>query len=128
LLREAFYGAHRFDEFVRRAGFTEPVTAARLRELVDDGLLERRPYQDPGQRTRFEYHLTEKAATSFPRSSRPRAGATGGSGPTAGTSLSRTPDAERHGSRRSGLTATRIRNRHGTRRRLRADNRHGRRR
>lgn len=66
LLREAFYGAHRFDEFVRRAGFTEAVTAARLRELVDDGLLERRPYQDPGQRSRAEYHLTEKGHDLFP--------------------------------------------------------------
>ena len=70
LLREAFYGAHRFEEFVRRAGFTEAVTAARLRELVDDGLLERRPYQDRGQRSRAEYHLTRRAATSSTRSSR----------------------------------------------------------
>ena len=66
LLREAVYGAHRFDEFVRRAGFTEAVTAARLRELVDDGLLERRPYQEPGQRSRSEYHLTEKGRDLFP--------------------------------------------------------------
>jgi DNA-binding HxlR family transcriptional regulator len=66
LLREAFYGAHRFDEFVRRAGFTEAVTAARLRELADEGLLERRPYQDPGQRSRAEYHLTEKGRDLFP--------------------------------------------------------------
>lgn len=65
VLREAFYGAHRFDEFVRRAGFSEAVTAARLRELVDDGLLERRPYQDPGQRRRAEYHLTEKGRDLF---------------------------------------------------------------
>ena len=66
LLREALYGAHRFDEFVRRAGFTEAVTAARLRELVDAGLLELRPYQDPGQRSRTEYHLTEKGRDLFP--------------------------------------------------------------
>jgi DNA-binding HxlR family transcriptional regulator len=66
LLREAFYGAHRFDEFVRRAGFTEAVTAARLRELVDAGLLERRPYQEPGQRRRDAYHLTEKGQDLLP--------------------------------------------------------------
>ncbi len=65
VLREAFYGAHRFEEFVRRGGFTEAVTAARLRELVDDGLLERRPYQDPGRRTRDEYHLTAKGRDLF---------------------------------------------------------------
>jgi DNA-binding HxlR family transcriptional regulator len=66
LLREAFYGAHRFDEFVRRAGFTEAVTAARLRELVEEGILERRPYQEPGQRSRHDYHLTEKGRDLFP--------------------------------------------------------------
>jgi DNA-binding HxlR family transcriptional regulator len=66
LLREALYGARRFDEFIRRAGFTEAVTAARLHELVDEGLLERRPYQEPGQRSRDEYHLTEKGRDLFP--------------------------------------------------------------
>ena len=66
LLREAFYGAHRFEEFARRAGFTEAVTATRLHELVDDGLLERRPYQDPGQRRRDAYHLTEKGRDLYP--------------------------------------------------------------
>jgi DNA-binding HxlR family transcriptional regulator len=66
LLREAFYGAHRFEEFARRAGFTEAVTATRLRELVDAGLLERRPYQDRGQRRRDAYHLTEKGRDLYP--------------------------------------------------------------
>jgi len=58
LLREAFYGARRFDEFARRVGITEAVAAARLRELVDIGVFERQPYQEPGQRTRHEYRLT----------------------------------------------------------------------
>lgn len=66
LLREAFYGAHRFDEFVRHAGFTEAVTAERLRALVDEGVLERRPYQEPGQRSRDEYHLTDKGRDLLP--------------------------------------------------------------
>jgi DNA-binding HxlR family transcriptional regulator len=66
LLREAFYGTTRFDEFARRVGISEPVAAARLRELVDVGLLERRPYQEPGQRTRLEYRLTEKGVDLFP--------------------------------------------------------------
>ena len=39
-------------DFAARAGISEPVAAARLRELVEHGLLERVPYQDPGQRTR----------------------------------------------------------------------------
>jgi DNA-binding HxlR family transcriptional regulator len=66
LLREAFYGATRFDEFARRAGFSEKITAVRLRELVDDGLLVRRPYHDPGQREREDYHLTPKAQALLP--------------------------------------------------------------
>jgi DNA-binding HxlR family transcriptional regulator len=66
LLREAFYGTSRFDDFAERAGISQPVAAARLRELVEDGLLAREPYQEPGQRTRMEYRLTEKGAEFFP--------------------------------------------------------------
>jgi DNA-binding HxlR family transcriptional regulator len=66
ILREAFYGTTRFDDFVQRAGISEPVTAARLRELVADGLLEREDYREPGQRTRQRYRLTEKGADLFP--------------------------------------------------------------
>jgi DNA-binding HxlR family transcriptional regulator len=58
LMREAFYGTRRFDDFATRVGITEAVAAKRLRELVDAGLLERTPYQEPGQRTRHEYRLT----------------------------------------------------------------------
>jgi DNA-binding HxlR family transcriptional regulator len=65
LLREAFYGAHRFHQFVRRTGFAEPVAASRLRELVNAGLLERRPYKEPGQRSRSEYYLTQKGSDLF---------------------------------------------------------------
>ncbi|HEY1688879.1 MAG TPA: helix-turn-helix domain-containing protein [Solirubrobacteraceae bacterium] len=66
ILREAFYGATRFDEFVRRAQISEPVAAARLRELVDAGLMEREDYRSPGQRTRQRYRLTEKGASLLP--------------------------------------------------------------
>jgi DNA-binding HxlR family transcriptional regulator len=59
LMREAFYGTRRFDDFAARVGITEAVAAKRLRELVDAGLLERTPYREPGQRTRHEYRLTE---------------------------------------------------------------------
>ncbi|MGZ4294317.1 MAG: winged helix-turn-helix transcriptional regulator, partial [Solirubrobacteraceae bacterium] len=34
VLREAFYGATRFEEFAQRTRLSEPVTAARLRELT----------------------------------------------------------------------------------------------
>jgi DNA-binding HxlR family transcriptional regulator len=66
ILREAFYGTTRFDDFAERAGISEPVAAARLRELVDEGLLEREDYRDPGQRTRQRYRLTDKGADLFP--------------------------------------------------------------
>jgi DNA-binding HxlR family transcriptional regulator len=66
ILREAFYGTTRFDDFAQRAGISEPVAAARLRDLVDDGLLEREDYREPGQRTRQRYRLTEKGADLFP--------------------------------------------------------------
>lgn len=66
LLREAFYGTTRFDDFAERVGISQPVAAARLKELVDEGLLEREPYQRPGQRTRMQYRLTDKGADLFP--------------------------------------------------------------
>lgn len=66
LLREAFWGGRRFDDLARRAGVTEQIAAKRLRELVDAGLLEKQPYREPGQRTRYEYVLTERGRALFP--------------------------------------------------------------
>jgi DNA-binding HxlR family transcriptional regulator len=66
ILREAFYGTARFDDFAQRVGISDAAAAARLRELVDDGLLEREDYREPGQRTRQRYRLTEKGADLFP--------------------------------------------------------------
>jgi len=66
ILREAFFGTRRFDDFARRVGISEPVAAARLKELTAHGVLEKVPYQEPGQRTRFEYRLTAKGAALQP--------------------------------------------------------------
>ena len=66
IMREALYGTTRFDEFVDRVGITEGVASGRLRELTDLGLLARVPYRDPGQRTRYEYRLTERGADFAP--------------------------------------------------------------
>lgn len=66
IMREAYYGTTRFDHFAGRVGITEAVAAARLRELTEARLLERRPYQEPGQRTRFEYRLTDKGLDLMP--------------------------------------------------------------
>lgn len=66
VMREAFFGTRRFDDFARRVGIGEPAAAARLKELVEDGLLERTPYREPGQRTRYEYQLTQKGRELLP--------------------------------------------------------------
>src|SRR5919199_193783 len=66
ILREAFYGTTRFDDFAQRVGLSDAATAARLRELVEQGLLRREDYREPGQRTRQRYLLTEKGADLFP--------------------------------------------------------------
>jgi DNA-binding HxlR family transcriptional regulator len=58
VLLAAGRGTRRFEGFVEQTGISEAVVANRLRALVADGVLERRPYQDPGQRTRSEYELT----------------------------------------------------------------------
>lgn len=66
LMREAFYGTTRFDDFAARVGITEAVAAKRLRDLVDIGLLVREPYKEPGQRTRHEYVLTKSGRDLMP--------------------------------------------------------------
>ncbi|MFF9087439.1 winged helix-turn-helix transcriptional regulator [Streptomyces sp. NPDC014991] len=66
LVREAFYGGRRFDDLVRRTGLAETVASKRLRQLVADGLMERRPYRVPGARTRHEYVLTDRGRALFP--------------------------------------------------------------
>ena len=57
ILREAFYGNTRFDEFQRVLGIAPNILTKRLKQLCDDGLLEARPYSD--KPPRFAYHLTE---------------------------------------------------------------------
>lgn len=66
LLREAFYGTRRFEDFARRAGVTEQIAATRLKQLVDAGVLSKQPYKTPGQRTRYEYVLTGRGRQLFP--------------------------------------------------------------
>lgn len=66
LMREAYYGTTRFDDFAARVGITEAVAASRLRELTAAGLLERQPYREPGQRTRHEYVLTQMGRDLLP--------------------------------------------------------------
>ncbi|MCI3246462.1 MULTISPECIES: winged helix-turn-helix transcriptional regulator [Streptomyces] len=66
LLREVYYGANRYEDLARRTGLSEAVTAARLKQMVADGLLTRRPYREPGARTRSEYVLAPRGRQLFP--------------------------------------------------------------
>lgn len=60
VMREAFYGVRRFEDFQQQLGIARNTLSNRLRRLVDEGLLEKRPYQvEP---TWYEYVLTEKGA------------------------------------------------------------------
>jgi DNA-binding HxlR family transcriptional regulator len=58
ILREAFLGATKFAEFRDRLGIAPDVLSDRLSTLVEYGVLEREPYQEPGARSRFAYRLT----------------------------------------------------------------------
>lgn len=64
VIREAFNGVRRFDDFQSRLGIARNVLAARLQSLVDHGVLERRQYQD--RPPRCEYRLTEKGRDLYP--------------------------------------------------------------
>ncbi|HET9142409.1 helix-turn-helix domain-containing protein [Actinophytocola sp.] len=66
VLREAFSGVRRFDDIQQNTGAPRQVLSARLAHLVDNGLLRRVPYQDPGQRQRHEYRLTRKGLDLYP--------------------------------------------------------------
>jgi DNA-binding HxlR family transcriptional regulator len=66
IMREAYYGTTRFDDFARRVGITKAATSARLSELVELGLLRRQPYREPGQRSRDEYVLTQAGIEFMP--------------------------------------------------------------
>ena len=56
VIREAFNGVRRFDDFQGKLGIARNVLAARLQGLVDNEVLERRQYQD--RPPRYEYRLT----------------------------------------------------------------------
>jgi DNA-binding HxlR family transcriptional regulator len=60
IMREAFYGVRRFRDFHRALGCPRDVLSARLKRLVGAGVLRQVPYQEPGDRPRSEYQLTDK--------------------------------------------------------------------
>ncbi|WP_220501393.1 winged helix-turn-helix transcriptional regulator [Microbispora sp. H10670] len=66
VLREAFNGVRRFADLQARTGAPRQVLSARLSRLVDEGLLRKVPYREPGQRQRDEYRLTQKGLDLYP--------------------------------------------------------------
>ena len=64
IIRDAFLGVRRFDDFQRELGVARNVLTDRLGRLVEEGILERRAYQERPER--FEYRLTEKGIDLWP--------------------------------------------------------------
>ncbi|MGP9017515.1 winged helix-turn-helix transcriptional regulator [Streptomyces sp. BR1] len=56
VLREVFFGVHRFDAIARNVGAPRDILTARLRRLVDAGVLEKVLYHD--RPARYEYRAT----------------------------------------------------------------------
>ncbi|MFH9331355.1 winged helix-turn-helix transcriptional regulator [Streptomyces althioticus] len=82
IVREAVVArATRFQEFRDALGVAPNILTKRLTMLVEQGLMERRTYREPGERAREEYILTESgrdlsliiaALASWGRNHRPR--------------------------------------------------------
>ena len=64
ILRDAFQGLSKFDEFEKNLGISANILARRLKHLTAEGLFERRPYND--HPPRFEYVLTGKGRDFYP--------------------------------------------------------------
>jgi DNA-binding HxlR family transcriptional regulator len=58
VLREAFFGTRRYEDFRKRLGIARNILADRLDRLVEAGILERRRYSE--RPPRDEYRLTPK--------------------------------------------------------------------
>lgn len=58
MLRDLFDGVRRFDVIAEHLGVARNVLSRRLAALVDNGLVQRAEYREPGSRVRYEYRLT----------------------------------------------------------------------
>ncbi|MDB5850898.1 MAG: hypothetical protein JWP29_4650, partial [Rhodoferax sp.] len=56
IMRELSMGVHRFDEIQAQTKMSSHLLAARLKRLEQDGVIERRPYNE--RPPRFDYHAT----------------------------------------------------------------------
>jgi DNA-binding HxlR family transcriptional regulator len=64
IVRDVFLGLRRFDAIQANLGIARNVLQARLHKLIDQGVLERRLYQERPER--YEYRLTEKGLDLWP--------------------------------------------------------------
>jgi DNA-binding HxlR family transcriptional regulator len=64
IVRDAFFGVTRFEEFQDRLGIARNILAKRLETLVEHGVLERRCYDEA--RDRHDYVLTDKGRALWP--------------------------------------------------------------
>ncbi|MFF6777779.1 winged helix-turn-helix transcriptional regulator [Streptomyces sp. NPDC012637] len=64
VVRDAFYGVRRYNDFLAHLGAPRAVLAARLQALVDVGVLDKRRYQESPPRD--EYVLTERGIGLWP--------------------------------------------------------------
>lgn len=64
IVRDVMNGRRRFDELQKGLGVARNVLSARLQRLVEEDILERRPYQS--NPVRHEYFLTEKGLDLWP--------------------------------------------------------------
>jgi DNA-binding HxlR family transcriptional regulator len=64
IIRDLFLGLARFDELVEDLGISRNLLTRRLNALVDNGIIERKAYQD--RPARYEYVLTEAGRDLVP--------------------------------------------------------------
>ena len=64
IIRDAFRGTRRFDDFQRSLGVTRHRLSERLGKLVEEGVLTRVAYME--RPTRYEYRLTRKGLALYP--------------------------------------------------------------
>src|SRR3546814_3325799 len=64
IIRSAFVGARRFEQFSESLGIPRNVLTERLNRLVDEGIMKKVEYQE--RPVRHEYRLTEKGVGLFP--------------------------------------------------------------
>ncbi len=64
IIRELFWGSTRYEQLAERTGMASNILAARLRKLMDDGLVSKTVV--PTDARRFDYSLTRKGEELFP--------------------------------------------------------------